>query len=179
MAIIVEDGSIVADANSYNSLAEALDYFTLARPGVTDWEGFSDETQEGSLRFSTVILGTECWLGDRAQPLTQALDWPRNNVYYRDQQRYFTGSEIPTSLKHAQLELAIALAREDRTLIGETAGGGGLERVKVDVLEIEWMENAAKEAEAAKGLIPDIVYRMVGEFMCYGEGGITTPLYRT
>lgn len=178
MAIIVEDGTIVTNANSYNSIAQADDYFTFQRPGVTDWIGFDSTLKEASLRYAAILLDGECWNGHRAQPLVQALAWPRNLVWYEAQRRYFTASEIPVDVRYAQLELALAVAREDRSLVAEGAGGGGLERVKVDVLEVEWMQDAAKLAEDAKGLIPDIVYRFIDEYLYCDRNGITANLYR-
>lgn len=179
MTIIVEDGSIIANANSYVTAIEADDYFTYERPGVPDWDGFDDDTKEASLRFAVKLLDEECWVGLRTSPSTQELGWPRSNVYDADRRVYFDPNEIPSFLKCAQMELAVALAREDRTIVGESAGGDGLKRAKVDVLEVEWFANAAKMAEAAKPLIPDIVYK----FICnYIEGcgyGIAVATLRT
>lgn len=178
MTIIVEDGSIVAQANSYMSIAEADTYFTLQRPNATDWEDLDDETKEASLRFAVKLLDGECWLGYRTSPSTQVLAFPRANLYHADRRQYFSSSEIPEFLKCAQAELAVALAREDRTLTAESAGGSGLKRAKIDVLEIEWATNAAKMAEDAKPLIPDIVMRLIEDYI-YGNRGMQVKLYRT
>lgn len=177
MAIIVEDGTIVASANSYMTIAEADTYFTLERPGVSDWEDLDEEVKEASLRYSVKLLDTECWLGYRTEPNAQELAHPRTNLWDADRRRYFRPDEIPDFLKCASAELAVALSREDRTLTAESAGGAGLERVKIDVLEIEWAENAAKIAEDAKPLIPDIVMRFIGPYI-YGNNGMQVKVYR-
>lgn len=179
MTIIVEDGTVVTDANSYVTALQADNYFTTERPGVADWEGFDDDTKEASLRFAVKLLDEECWLGLRTQPATQELSWPRSNVYDADRRLYFNNDEIPDFLKCAQMELAVALAREDRTLAGESAGGDGLKRAKVDVLEVEWFENAGKMAAAAKPLIPDIVYKFICNYIEGCGSGIAVKTWRT
>jgi hypothetical protein len=179
MTIIVEDGTIVASANSWVTALEADDYFTVEHPNATDWEGFDDDTKEASLRFAVKLLDTMDWYGYRADPSNQELSWPRNLVYDEDRQRYFQPNEIPAFLKDSQRELAVALAREDRTLVGESAAGAGLKRAKVDVLELEWFENSAKIVERAKPLIPSIVCRFIEPYTESGCGrGINVKLFR-
>lgn len=178
MTVIVEDGSIVVDANSYISLAEAETYFLLERPNATDWDLFDDETKEASVRFATKLLDTEDWYGYRTSPNTQELAWPRNLVYDADRRQYFQPDEIPKFLKCATAELAVALAREDRTLAAESAAGAGLKKAKIDVLELEWFENSAKIIERAKPLIPSIVCRLIEPYTEGCHKGINVPLFR-
>lgn len=178
MTIIVEDGTIVTLANSYQSISDADNYFTYERPAVADWEGLDDEVKEASLRFAVRLLDTLCWLGRRTSPSVQELAFPRALLWDEDRRQYFSNSVIPRFLKSAQAELAIALAREDRSLIGELAGGSGLKRVKIDVLEIEWAQGAAKTAEDAKPLIPDLVLLLLDEYLC-GTRGMQVKTLRT
>ena len=179
MTIIVEDGTIVADANSFVTATEADDYFLVEHPNATDWDDFDDDTKEASLRFAVKLLDTMDWYGYRSDTTNQELSWPRNLVYDADRRRYFTASEIPDFLKDSQLELAIALAREDRTLSVEAAAGAGLKRAKIDVLELEWFSNSAKIIEKAKPLIPSIVCRFIEPYTESGCGrGINVPLFR-
>lgn len=179
MTLIVEDGSIVSGANTYGSDFDADDYFTYERPGVTDWFALSDDQKEASLRFATKLLDNECWLGLRVAPNVQYLAWPRASVWDADRLRYFPTDEIPTFLRCALYEFAVALSREDRTLVAEGAGGAGLERVKIDVLEIEWMENAARAAAGAKPLMPKIVSDLIDPYLAKTSDGITVKTLRT
>lgn len=165
MTIVVEDGTIVADANSYVTIAEADSYFELERPNAPEWSDFSDELKEQSLRFAVKVLDLECWAGYRSQPTTQELAWPRTLVYDYDRRRYFTATEIPKFLKCAQYEFAYALGKEDRTIVGEAAGGAGVKRARIDTLEVEFFGNAAQLAEKAKPLIPDIVDRLICPYL--------------
>ena len=178
MSIIVEDGSIVSGANTYQSIAELDEYFTYARPNVSDWEDFEDETKEASSRFSTTLLDTLCWLGRRTSPSLQALAFPRALLWDYDRHIYIANNVIPRFLKSAHSELTLALAREDRSLVGELAGGSGLKRVKIDVLEIEWAADAAKTAEDAKPLIPEMVMLLLNDYLC-GNKGMQVKTLRT
>lgn len=79
MSLIVEDGSIVAGAESYISVADAETYLTnrgLALTGTT-----SDK--DAALRKATdymVQVYRMRWQGWKVDQ-NQALDWPRNSVY--------------------------------------------------------------------------------------------------
>lgn len=177
MAIIVEDGTIVTDANSFLSEADADSYFEFERPSVTDWEDF--DNKEPALRFATKLLGLQCWLGYRVQPSVQELSWPRNLVWDDERRQFIPNDEIPDWLKWATAEIALAAAREDRTLAGEEAGGSGLKRAKVDVLEVEWFPQAAKMAEKAKPLIPDIAMQFIEPYLSSLADGFTVKTLRT
>ena len=107
MALIVEDGTGRADAESYCSVAEAAAYFTK-RGRADDWDGVLDK--EAALRSATDYLEQVYrgrWLGVRTTT-AQALDWPRSGVPWLDSP---LGSrpddEVPRELKNACAELAI------------------------------------------------------------------------
>src|ERR1043165_5224076 len=77
--LTVEDGSGLASADSYASLADANAYFT-SHPN-TLWAG-NDAMKEQALRLATQYLDAnygERWRGCRYLS-TQRLDWPRDGV---------------------------------------------------------------------------------------------------
>ena len=79
MTLIVEDGSIVAGAESYISVADAETF--LNNRGLTLTGAESDK--EAALRKATdymVQVYRMRWQGWKVDQ-TQALDWPRNSVY--------------------------------------------------------------------------------------------------
>lgn len=82
MALIVEDGSIVAGAESYVSVADALTYHT--NRGNAAWLAVATDTiREQLLRKATdymMQMYTERWKGYRKSG-AQSLDWPRSFVY--------------------------------------------------------------------------------------------------
>lgn len=117
MALIVEDGSIVAGAESYCSVAAADDYHS--KRGNAAWAALDDTTEkEPALRKATDYMVQEYrqrWKGYR-KSATQALDWPRSAVYLEPVQ-YGGGVEpnpllvsdtiVPDEVVKACAELAI------------------------------------------------------------------------
>lgn len=117
MALIVEDGTGRADAESYASESEATEYFS-ARANE-DWDNVEDK--EAALRLATdymVQVYHGRWKGSRAT-VTQALDWPRRNVPLGDDPTWLTvlsHSLVPTQVKKATIELAL-MAGSGTTLV--------------------------------------------------------------
>ena len=120
--------AIIVGTNSYNTEAELTTYATDRGVALT-----------GTL--SVLLLSAMDWL--EAQPfisgryvLTQALEFPRDLIVYT----YETLGEVPPNIKKAQLAAAVILDGG-----GSLVGGidRAIKREKVDVLETEFMDNAA------------------------------------
>lgn len=96
MALIVEDGSGLPDAEAYISVADA-DAYHHARGNVA-WAALTTEAKEAALRLGADYMGAVYgpkWCGKRLTD-TQALDWPR------------TGREgVPEAVRRANAELAV------------------------------------------------------------------------
>lgn len=118
MALIVEDGTGKADAESYIAVADATAYF--AARGNATWAALaSDTVREQLLRKATDYLEGEYgsrWRGARNSE-TQALSWPRSDVVVYD---YSVDSDIvPALVSRACAELAVRAAAGD--LLGDQA----------------------------------------------------------
>ena len=118
MALIIEDGSIVANADSYVTVAEIRAY--------ADKRGFdvpvADATVEQLAILANDYLQSLNYIGDLVEK-TQPLKWPRKNIID------VANDTIPSDIKNAQIELAIAasdselLTREQSAaVIKETIG---------------------------------------------------------
>lgn len=111
MALVVEDGTGLADAESYISEAEA-DIFHEKR-GNTAWDKVLDK--EAALRKATDYMQGKYagkWSGYRTT-LTQALDWPRTNVRLKDSSSYhlyYASDVVPIAVKRACALLALRAA---------------------------------------------------------------------
>lgn len=96
MALIVEDGSGLPNAESYISVEDADAYFSAR--GNASWAALTVEAKEAALRLATDYMSAAYggkWCGKRLTD-TQALDWPR------------TGRDgIPEALKRQCAELAV------------------------------------------------------------------------
>lgn len=102
-AIVVEDGSIIAGANSFVSNADARTY--AARRGVILP---ADETACDVLNFKAVdYLETQSYKGELAFPDTQELSWPRINVGILYGIVDFPSTVIPDGLVKANIQLMI------------------------------------------------------------------------
>lgn len=121
MAIIVETGLEVANANSYISLADANTYFSL-RNDVT-WAALNDTTQKTPFLILAVDYMQQAyrpsWKGQR-HTITQSLDWPRLWVDQPDAPGgygafpfYYSPTSIPQEIITAQCLLAKKLANGD------------------------------------------------------------------
>lgn len=84
MALIVEDGTGKPDANSYVSLAVALDYAQTR--GIAAWtaDGAADATRSAALIRATAFIDATYrgrFPGYRTQGRRQGLEWPRVGAY--------------------------------------------------------------------------------------------------
>lgn len=115
MALVVEDGTGKADAESYISVADATAYF--AARGNAEWAAVAGDTvREQLLRKATdymVAKYSGAWAGQRVT-VEQALDWPRLNVPrvdiaggYGPYPIYWDDNVVPEQVKRACAELAV------------------------------------------------------------------------
>lgn len=113
--LIVEDGTEVANADCYITLANADIYH--AKLGATAWASLTAGTKEASLRKATAYMlqvYRQQWKGYR-KSATQSLDWPRSYVYLEPfvhgavgAYPYLVADDIvPVEVKNACCELAL------------------------------------------------------------------------
>ena len=130
--IIVEDGTVVAGANSYVTEAELATYATdrgVTLTAATDVLLIKAMDYIESLSFT----GTKFSEG-------QPLQWPRSNVYIDG--FYFVPTIIPPALQTGQIATALAIDSDNGPL---ATVGRSTKREKVDVIEVEYMSSAAAQ----------------------------------
>lgn len=139
--IVVEDGTVVTGANSYCTTDE-LDTYASDR-GYTLTGTYGDQS-EILIKANDYLEGQD-FIGvksSRAQPLV----WPRYDVYIEGWLQ--PSNTIPPELKTAQLAIALAIdAGNDPLAVIDRA----VKREKVDVIEIEYQDNAA-DAEIIRSI---------------------------
>lgn len=110
MALIIEDGSIVANADSYVTAAEITAY--------ADKRGFVVPTLTADLEKLAILaidyMQSKDYIGDLVEA-DQPLTFPRKNI------NGVEINEIPTDIKNAQIELAIAAYSDDLLTTGPSA----------------------------------------------------------
>lgn len=141
MALIVEDGNGLVNAESYISVADATTYH--ANRGNADWVAIASDTiREQLLRKATEYMMAVYrlrWAGYRYNS-TQALDWPRLCVPILDTitanqfPQYVDFNIVTVAVKNACAELALKANAE--ALMADL--GQGVIREKVDVIEVEY-----------------------------------------
>ncbi len=112
MALIVEDGTGKANAESYVTVADATAYH--AARGNAAWAAVaSDSEREQLLRKATDHMEADYgqrWKGDRATTV-QALSWPRFNACVNN--AYISGNVVPLAVQRACAELALRAILND------------------------------------------------------------------
>lgn len=135
MALVIEDGTIVAGANSYVSIAGAKDYATARGVDL----GVDDAITEQRLHNAMAYLESLSYKGRPSYPDDQALAWPRYGVTY--DYRTIDYDVIPLQLTNAQSQLVIEQFNGVALWASYGASDGTekfVKKEKVDVLETEY-----------------------------------------
>lgn len=152
MAIVVEDGTGGNPlANSYVSEADLTTYATDR--GIT-----LVKTAAQLLLLSMDTIETRSYQGAKTST-SQPLSWPRTGVVVDGNS--IASDEIPTDLKTAQIVTALSIdAGADPMGKIDPA----VKREKVDVIEVEYQDNAASRSFDPK------INAYLAPFLAYGGG---------
>lgn len=152
------------DANSYVTLAEAVTYFG-DRLHKTAWASAGSGDKTAALIWAARVIDSRIeWMGQRSSS-TQAMSWPRAYVpdpdpaYLPDDSLYgyIPIDVIPSDIKVAQFEMALALISGDITAQPSTTG---INSLAVGSLKLDFAGNSQQ---------PNTFPRQVDELLCkYG-----------
>jgi hypothetical protein len=151
MAIIIEDGSKVAGANSYATEAQLSTYATDR--GVT-----VSGTVAVLLIQAMDALEDKNFIGTKAND-DQALQWPRLGVQIDG---YSIASDtIPSNLINSQIEIALAIDGGDNPLANQ---GRETVREKIGDIEVEYGKSAHPTTylAAAEAKLSSLVKKLTG-----------------
>ncbi|MGL6008380.1 MAG: DnaT-like ssDNA-binding protein [Culicoidibacterales bacterium] len=143
MPLIIEDGTIVLNSNSYVSVIEARSFADdrgLVLPSA-------DLNVEKALILAMDYLESlkGNFVGNLVEPGVQSLQWPRKNVKFDEVD--FPEDKIPLDIKKAQIQLA--LESSSGIDLMPTNDGREIIREKVDVLETEYAPSGNGSGVAA------------------------------
>lgn len=162
MALIVEDGTFVAGAESYASVAYADTYWSNRADTV--WSAADTADKEAALRKATQYLdATFMWVGVIADT-DQALNWPRSGA--EDREGRDLVNEVPVLVKNATVEFAKAALSE--SILTDVTRDDQIDRVKAGSVEVEFSSGRSFQKTytlAERMLAPVIVGR-------YGGGSV-------
>jgi hypothetical protein len=157
MTIIVEDGTIVANANSYVSEAD-LTTFATAR-GIT----LTADTEQLLIKSMDYVEALN-YKGIK-QTRDQSLVWPRYGVYVDGY--YLESNTIPQELKDGQMQCAIAIDQGNDPLQDIEKN---VKREKVGNLEIEYADNSVNS------VLNKRITNALKKLLIVGSG--TLPVYK-
>jgi len=142
--LIVEDGSGVPNANTYNSLEMADEYHRQS--GNDAWfngtDSPSDDKRASALIRAAIILdGTykSRWPGRRTHGRNQGLDWPRTGAADVDGNE-IADDEIPREILQAQNEMALREYTNPGSLNPDVIETSRVLREKVGDLEVQYAD---------------------------------------
>ena len=148
--LVVEDGSGLATANSYATVAEADDYHASRCVADTSaWTAAAADRKAVALIVATALLDREvCWDGWPVAPERQALRLPQDGLRTR------TGGALPATVipvdaKDATAELARLLLERDRLA---AAGEPPVRAQSIGALSITYAD-----ADAPPAVVPESV----------------------
>ena len=149
MSLLVEDGTEVAGAESYMTVADSLTYHSNL--GNNTWATITTTQQEQALRRATNYMTQAYrgkWKGVRVTE-TQALDWPRSGVTVEDFE--VADTIVPNEVKNACAELALRAAAGELLSDRKRAKV----RVQVDVISTEYdrFSSHATKYEAVEAML--------------------------
>ena len=129
MTITVEDGTEVANANSYASVGDLYDYATLRDVTLCDDVAVVEALLIKAMDYIRREYSQK-WQGERTTS-TQSLDWPRENVWINGS--LVDNDTIPADLVYGQLAAAVEIHTGDTT-----PAQGPIRREKIGDMELEY-----------------------------------------
>jgi len=141
MAFIVEDGTVVPDANSYATVAEAEDYATDRL--YTSWTSASSGKEEALIRATAAIdaMYGGRFPGYKVSGRDQSLEWPRQAAY-DDEDNLIAADEVPIEIKQAVYEAAVRELAVPGSMMPDLERGGGIRSLRAGSVAIEYSDTA-------------------------------------
>ncbi|NLS03616.1 hypothetical protein HGP14_09620 [Rhizobium sp. P32RR-XVIII] len=165
MALIVEDGSGMTDADAFISV-EYADAYHSAMVNAT-WTG-DVALKEGAIRRATAFLSNSYqWQGYKRQGRPQALAWPRVDV--TDREGWGVAFDaVPVEIQKATAEVALRELVSPGSMNPDFLASEQVKREKIGQIEVEYL-NANASAQSARPILL-IVQDIIGPLLCKGAG---------
>jgi hypothetical protein len=168
--LIVEDGTGVPGANSFETRADLIDYAAARGVVLAD-----DATTDAKAIIAMDYLAMQCYNGDTAF-VNQVLPFPRRGIVEGDDAEGYVFS-IPIAIRRAQSQLVVDLANGIKITPSRPAASEQpiLKRRKVGPIEREFFQPGANDMP----FLP-IVAGALEPFLCgyYKPGSFKLRTYR-
>jgi len=170
MAIVVEDGTGLTNADAFISLAWLKEYHDARG---NDYSAYTDAALEQAIvRATDFISESHHWAGYKIkerghQDGEQALAWPRS--YVVDRNGYSVANdEVPTEIKKATAEVAIYEAGTPGGMQPTYVAHDRVKSERVGPLATEF-DLSNRSAEGARPVLL-VVRDLIGQFLARGAG---------
>lgn len=168
MEFIVEDGSIVENANSYVSVQYADDYFAIRNIDV--WSAFTDEQKKARLIVATQYIDLKYGVRFKGDIVSnvQPLSFPRTPWFVKESENSPEKYFLPKNLIQACCEYALVVDGESMSLVSNitsSATGGEIKRKKENVGAIETETEYFSSSSSSYSVYP--VYTIADGLMEY------------
>ncbi len=159
MALIVEDGSIVAGANTYVTVSGADDYFDLYVDSRWTATAATDAKKEAAIYKGMRYLEGLNWKGTTVSGMeTQPLQWPRQDVKDRDDVAV-SEDVVPDQVVWALCEAAVRSLHSDNQLQPDLYRGGKVSAERVSTISRAYQRNAPSGTTIT--VIEDILFGLL------------------
>lgn len=162
VTLVLEDGTGIATANAYIDATEADTILCVNPTAYATWSALTPAEMDTYLVWASNWLDDYIdWKGYKTVE-TSGMRWPRCGVYNRDS-ILIPEDVLPDQLKQAVAETAVWLIGNQAAASGGTNDNlpEGIKRVKADVVEIEFFDNAASDSQSGSNLLPDNISFLV------------------
>jgi len=161
--MIVEDGTGIADADSYVTLNDAIEYCTDR--GLTFAASPSALGEAALIRASTAIDArySSSYPGDRTNGRGQGLQWPRTGAYDSDGW-LIPEDEIPIEVFNATVEAAVREFASPNSMMPDLERGGEIQSIRAGSVGITYSSNASAKTEFTliDGIMANVLSGMGG-----------------
>lgn len=164
MALIIEDGTGVASADSYGTrsgfITHALNYYGAAVPDT--------DASDVSMRAAFAWLSGQSWKGTKTYGRSQTGAWPRTGVVDCEGIAIAV-DEVPSEVIQAQYDLAYA----EYVSAGVLSPSGSIRDAlvsmeKVDVIAVEYDTSRISPGQDVTAVRVEAALRLIG---CFLNGG--------
>lgn len=165
MALIVEDGSGMTNADAFISVEYADAYH--AAMGNAEWTG-AEPDKEAAIRRATAFLSNSYqWQGYKRKGRPQALAWPRYDVV--DCEGWGVAFDaVPIEIQKATAEVALRELVSPGSMNPDVIASEQVKREKIGALEVEYL-NANTSPQSARPVLM-IVQDIIGPLLRKGSG---------
>jgi hypothetical protein len=175
MAFIVEDGSGLAEANSYVSVEWADAYFQMSMDRA-EWEFLDRDDKIAALVTATATIDDYWDFGGWPLRLFQSPQFPRYGIRDRTSRILVRGYEVPLAIKQATADLALFLRRQRDA--ATTAKGEAVSKIEVGPIAVTMTGQASSTTVITSTSMPRTVSAKLTDFGSPAYGYVSGRLVR-